>query len=153
MWKQIFKATALAGSLDISAAFIQAYLVKGTTPDIILKYIASGLFGKDAFAGGFGYMLAGLLIHFLIAFACSATYFFIYPKIKLLHYNIWLNSFLVAIIAWTMTTRIVIPMSKIQPAPFDLAKAAMAIAILFFCIGLPITVIAKKFYRSKIASS
>ena len=44
-----FKATAVAGSLDICAAFIQAYLVKGSTPDIILKYIASGLFGKDAF--------------------------------------------------------------------------------------------------------
>lgn len=153
MWKQIFKATALTGSMDICAAFIQAYLVKGTTPDIILKYIASGLFGKDAFAGGFGYMLAGLLIHFLIAFACCATYFFVYPKIKLLHRNIWLNSFLVAIIAWTVTTRILIPLSKIQPAPFDLAKAVMAITILFFCIGLPNTLIAKKFYSSKITGS
>lgn len=149
MWKQLSKATAVAGSLDICAAFIQAYLVKGTTPDIILKYIASGLFGKDAFAGGFGYMLAGLLIHFFIAFACSLTYFLAYPRIKLLRNNIWLSSLLAALAAWTVTTRIIVPLTKIQPAPFDLAKAAMAITILFFCIGLPVAVMAKRFYRSK----
>ncbi|HNP24578.1 MAG TPA: hypothetical protein PKM63_00055 [Panacibacter sp.] len=149
MWKQVFKATAVAGSLDICAAFIQAYLVKGSTPDIILKYIASGLFGKDAFAGGFGYMLAGLLIHFFIAFACSLTYFLAYHRIKLLRNNVWLSSLLAALAAWTVTTRIIVPLSKIQPAPFDLAKAAMAITILFFCIGLPVAVMAKRFYRSK----
>ena len=137
-----FKATAVAGSLDICAAFIQAYLVKGSTPDIILKYIASGLFGKDAFAGGFGYMLAGLLIHFY-RICLQPNLFPFYHRIKLLRNNVWLSSLLAALAAWTVTTRIIVPLSKIQPAPFDLAKAAMAITILFFCIGLPFAVMAK----------
>jgi hypothetical protein len=149
MRRQIFKATAIAGALDITAACIQAYLVKGTAPDIVLKYIASGLFGKDAFTGGFGYVLAGLLIHFFITFACTVTYFSVYPKIKLLHYNILLSALFVALIAWTITTRIIIPLSRIQPAPFDFTKAGIAIAILFFCIGLPITLFAKDFYSGK----
>lgn len=152
MWKQIFKATAIAGALDITAACIQAYLVKGTAPDIVLKYIASGLFGKDAFTGGFAYALAGLAIHFFIAFACTVTYFSVYPKIKLLHQNILLSSFIVALIAWTITTRIIIPLSRIQAPPFDLTKVSIAIAILFFCIGMPITLFAKYFYSGKTAN-
>lgn len=149
MWKQIFKTGLIAGSLDITAACIQAYLSKNVTPVIVLEYIASGLFGKDAFSGGYGYILTGLIIHFIIAFACTVAYFLAYPKIKLLHRSILLSSLLVAMIAWTVTTRLIIPLSKIQTPPFNLSKAILAISILYFCIGLPITIFAKHFYTNK----
>lgn len=149
MWKQIFKAAVIAGCLDITAACIQAYLSKSVTPDILLKYIASGVFGKDAFSGGFEFMLFGLLIHFLIAFACTLTYFLVYPKLKLLHKNILLSSLFVALIAWAITTRLIIPLSKIQTSTFNFTKALIAISILYFCIGLPITAFAKQFYSKK----
>lgn len=149
MWKQIFKAAVIAGCLDITAASIQAYLSKSVTPDILLKYIASGLFGKDAFSGGFEFMLFGLLIHFLIAFTCTLTYFSVYPKLKLLHKNILLSSLFVALIAWAITTSLIIPLSKIQTSTFNFTKALIAISILYFCIGLPITSFAKQFYSKK----
>ena len=149
MWKQIFKTAVIAGALDITAASIQVYLATGMAPDIILKYIASGLFGKDAFPGGFGYVLIGLIIHLFIAFACTVTYFLVYPKIKLLHNSILLNSLLIALIAWAVTTRIIIPMSKLQTPPFILVKAIIAISILFFCIGLPLALFAKYYYNNK----
>jgi uncharacterized membrane protein YagU involved in acid resistance len=149
MWKQILKTTLIAGSLDITAACTQAWLVKSTTtPGIVLKYIASGVFGKDAFTGGTGMMLFGLLMHFLIAFACTLIYFLLYPKIKLLRWNIFLSSLLIAIIAWTVTTRLVVPMSQIKPAPFNLIKAITAVSILYFCIGLPISYFTKRFYKN-----
>ena len=53
MWKQIFKTTIIAGCLDIIAACIQSYILKSSTPDKVLKYIASGVFGKAATSGGF----------------------------------------------------------------------------------------------------
>ena len=149
MWKQIFKAAVIAGCLDITAACIQAYLLKSVTPDVLLKYIASGVFGKDAFSGGFEFMLFGLFIHFLIAFACTLTYFLVYPKLKLLHKNILLSSLFVALIAWAITTRLIIPLSKIQTPAFNFTKALIAISILYFCIGLPITFFAKHFYNKK----
>ena len=149
MWKQIGKATAIAGSLDITAASIQAYLSRDVTPDRLLKYIASGLFGADAYSGGIEYMVVGLFVHFLIVFACTVTYFFTYPTIRFLHISIWLSSFLVALVAWIVTTRVIIPVSQIQPAPFNTAKALIALVILYVCIGLPITLIANTYYSRK----
>jgi uncharacterized membrane protein YagU involved in acid resistance len=146
MLKQILKTTLVAGSLDITAACIQAYATNGTTPDIILKYIASGVFGKDAFEGGYGIMTMGLLFHFIIAFAITVVFFLLYPKLKFLHHKILLNSLLIALIAWAVTTRIIIPLSEIKPGVFNLKKAVIAVGILFVCIGLPISVMAKWYY-------
>jgi hypothetical protein len=146
MWKQILKTTFIAGSLDIAAACTQAWLIKSTTPEIVLKYIASGVFGKDAFAGGTGMILSGLLFHFIIAFACTLVYFMLYPKIKLLHIHILLSSLFIAIIAWAVTTQLLIPLSKIKPATFNLTKALTAITILYICIGLPVSIFAKYYY-------
>ena len=148
MWKQIFKATLVAGSLDITAASIQAYLSKGLTPDIVLKFIASGMFGKAAYSGEFKYMLFGLLVHFFIVLMCVITYFHFYPKLSLLHKNILLSALLVALIAWIVTTRIVIPLSKIQPSPLSFKGDFTAIAILLLCIGIPIVLITKHFYAN-----
>ncbi|NJN34942.1 MAG: hypothetical protein HC817_12500 [Saprospiraceae bacterium] len=75
MLKIILKTALIAGSLDITAACLQAYLKTGATPDRILAYIASGVFGKKAFSGGFPMQIAGLLFHFIIALACAACYF------------------------------------------------------------------------------
>lgn len=149
MWKQVLKTAFIAGTLDITAACIQAWLAKGTTPQIVLKYIASGVFGKDAFAGGTGMILSGLLFHFMIAFACTLVYFMLYPKIKLLHINIFLSSLFIALIAWIVTTRLIIPLSKIKPAPFNLTKALTAIAILYVCIGLPVSIFAQRYFSKK----
>jgi hypothetical protein len=147
MWKQICKTTAIAGALDITAACIQAYLAKKITPDIVLKYIASGLFGKQAFAGGFQYIIFGLLIHLFISLACTLVYFIIYPKATLLQKNILLSSLFIAVIAWVITTRIIIPLSNIQTPPFNIIKALIAIAVLYCCIGLPVSIFAKKYYN------
>mgnify|MGYP001160518652 CR=1 FL=1 len=149
MWKQIVKTTVIVGCLDITAAFIQAYLSKSVTPDIVLKYIASGVFGKDAYSGGFEFMLFGLLVHFLIALACTISYFLAYPKLKLLHKNIFLSSMFIALIAWTITTRLIIPLSKIQTPAFNFTKTIIATSILYLCIGLPIAFFAKHFYSKK----
>lgn len=149
MWKQIFKTTLIAGTLDITAACTQAWLVKGTMPDIVLKYLASGIFGKDAFSGGAGMILFGLLVHFLIAFACVLVYFLLYPKLKFLHWNIFFSSLLIAIIAWAVTTRLIIPLSRITPGAFDITKALIAVSILYVCIGLPISYFTKRFYTGK----
>lgn len=149
MWKYILRSTLIAGILDITAACIQAYLVRGTTPDVVCKFIASGLFGKQAFSGGTEYVLIGLIVHFFIVFACAAVYFILYPRLGFLKKSILLNALLIAIIAWVVTTQIIIPLSKIPPAPFDLKNVLVAIAILYCCIGLPITYFADRFYKSR----
>lgn len=147
MWKAILRTTLLAGSMDITAASINAYISNKIMPGRVLQYVASGIFGKDAYTGGYGIMAIGLLSHFLIAFACTAIFFWLYPRIQFLRRSILINSLFIALIAWIVTTYIVIPLSRIHLGTFHLDKSLIAIGILFLCIGLPIAVFAKKYYR------
>ncbi len=146
MWKQIFKTTFLAGSLDITAACVNAYLSGKIMPGSVLKFIVSGVFGKAAFEGGYGIMAWGLFFHFVIAFACTATFFLLYTKLKFLTYSHLLNSLLIAVIAWSVTNLVIMPLSNTPPITFRPAKAATAIGILIVCIGLPLSYFTKKFY-------
>ena len=146
MLKAILKATLLAGSLDISAAFIQVYLNNKVLPSAVLKYIASAVFGKAAFEGGYGMMAWGLLFHFIIAFACAAAFFLLYSKLNFLKYSYVLNGLLIAFVAWVVTNLIILPLSNLPGGSFNLTQAVIAAGILFICIGLPISVLAKKYF-------
>lgn len=143
---QLLITTLIAGTLDIIAACISNYLVSGTTPDRILKFIASGVFGKDALNGGFGMMATGLLFHFIISFTCTLAFFLLYPKLSFLKKSILLNAVLIGITAWFVTTQIIIPLSNIKTAPLTFISAFRAIIILILCIGFPISYGAKKYF-------
>jgi hypothetical protein len=149
MLKAILKATLLAGSLDISAAFIQVYLRNKTMPSAVLKYIASAVFGKAAFAAGYGMMAWGLLFHFIIAFACAAVFFLLYSKLNFLKYSYMLNALLIALVAWTITNLVILPLSNVPKGSFNLTRAAIAATILFVCIGLPISIGAKRYFSAR----
>ncbi len=136
--KSILLTTLLAGTLDIVAACIHAYLAGGTKPDQVLKYIASGALGKSAFTGGIEIVLLGLLFHFIIAFACTVCFYWAYPRLSVLKINMGLNSVLIAMVAWLVTTQVIVRFSQIGPRTPSLKGALIAIAILIVCIGLPI---------------
>ncbi len=52
---RIIKAGLMAGTLDILSAFIYYFIKTGDkNVFIVLKSIASGLFGKEAFLGAIG---------------------------------------------------------------------------------------------------
>src|SRR6187455_2206915 len=99
MWRAIFKTTLIAGTCDIVAACIQSYVVNGTMPSRVLRYVASGVFGKSAFIGGNEMIAWGLVFHFIIAFSCTACYFLLYPKIKILRRSWWIDAVLVGVVA------------------------------------------------------
>ena len=145
MWKSILATTLFAGTLDILAACLNAYLSVNITPDKVLKYIASGVFGNAAFSGGTSMVLFGILFHFVIAFACTAVFYWLYPKVPFFKFSLTVNAVLIAVVAWLVTTRLVIPMSHIAPPPFSLSKAVISIFILIVCIGIPIAYQSKRF--------
>lgn len=146
MWQKIINTTLLAGSLDIIAAFIQAYIKNKVPPDIVLKYIASGMFGNKSFEGGFEMILVGLIVHFIITFACVSIFFLIYPKLKILHHKIIINSLIIAILAWVVTNLVIIPSSKIGPKEFEFKSVLIAVGTLFLFVGMPIAYSAKRFF-------
>ncbi|MGE9312529.1 hypothetical protein ACLOAU_12840 [Niabella sp. CJ426] len=152
MKREILKTTFVAGTLDILGAFAYNYITRTTPPDIILRYIASGLFGKTAFSGGGLYPLIGLICHFLIVLSCVVVYFKLFPRVSLLRRNILLSALLIALVAWGVTTLVIIPLSKIGTSSPGLSAALTAIAILFFCIGLPIAFFTRQYFKQSYTS-
>ena len=72
----------IAGTLDILAACLSAYIQRGMTPEKLLQFVASGLFGADAFTGGAIMAVAGLVMHFMIATSWTLLYYLLYPRLE-----------------------------------------------------------------------
>ena len=143
----------LVGSLDISAAFISYFISTGKGPGNVLLYIASGVFGKDAFSGGTGMMLWGLFFHYIIAFSFTFFYFWLFPKVKFIgNYPVW-SAIFYGIFMWLVTTQVVVRLSNTPPpGPLKILNALKAIAILIVMISLPLTLIIGKYYRKTTAT-
>lgn len=148
-WKTILLATLLVGSLDIIAALVNFYSKTGKDPQIVLKYIASAVVGKEAFAGGTTMSALGLLLHFLIAFIWTIFFFWMYPKLKFLSFNRILAGILYGIFIWFIMSHAVVPMSKASVGAFKLKEATIAVLILIGAIGLPLSFIAYRYYKGK----
>ena len=138
-----------AGFLDIIAACTQYYIKTGKGPGNVLRYVASGVFGKKAFSGGATMAAWGLLFHFIIAFALTIFFFWLYPRISWLGKNKIVAGLLYGIFAWLVTNLIIVPLSEAPAGPFVISKAIVAMLILMVCIGLPISLMANKHYLYK----
>lgn len=136
----------LVGTLDGLAALILNYKIN---PELIFRFIASGVFGKAAFAGAEEMIVAGVIFHYLIAYAFTAAFYLLYP----FSYGILKNKYVVAIvyggIAWLIMNLIVVPLSKIGPHHIKPIDAVTGVCILIICVGLPVALIADKKYLKK----
>ena len=145
--KAIGTAWLVAGTLDILGAFTHFYAKTGKSPaPVVLKYVASGVFGPDAMKGGTGMMVWGLVFHFVIALGCVLAFFWLYPNVKIMRANKWLTAIGYGLLVWVVTTRLIVPLSQVKPAPFNIYTALIAILILICMIGLPITLIIGKYF-------
>ncbi|MBI3122933.1 MAG: hypothetical protein HYZ10_00880 [Ignavibacteriales bacterium] len=142
----ITKAGLLAGTLDILCALVQFYMRTGKNPAAVLKFIASGIFGKAALAGGTEMALLGLLFHFIIAFTWTIIFFFFYPQISHVTKNKIIAGLLYGLFIYAVMTRVVLPLSNTPKIPFNAVQAAIGIILLMFAVGLPISLIVSRFY-------
>lgn len=136
--KRILLAGLLAGSLDITGACLQYFLRTGKGPAGVLKFVASGLFGKDAFTGGTPMIVAGLIIHFLIAMTFAVLFFFLVRSIPLLSANRLVTGLVYGVFVWAVMNLLVWPLIKVPPRVPDLSRDLQAMGILILCIGMPL---------------
>lgn len=146
--KTILLAGLIAGILDISAAFLSAYIVNGATPERVLRFVASGIFGKEAFSGGTAMPIWGLIFHFLIATIFATFFYLIYPLLKVNSKNVIFVGLIYGIFVWLVMNQLVVKLSNTPAQPFKLAGALRGMIILMLCIGLPIALIVHK-YRAR----
>ena len=145
----IIKAWLIAGTLDLSSAFLYYYFKTGNNPLKILNFIAGGIFGEAAFTGGVEMAVLGFLLHFLIAFLFTVFFFMIYPQLRK-----WIKSTIAAgllygIFVWSVMNLVVIKLSALPQRPFNIESAFINMLILMFAIGLPVSIIIGKYYRGK----
>lgn len=138
----------ITGTLDIGAAIIDTYVSAGRGPDVVLKFIASGVFGKEAFVGGTSMVAFGLLAHYVIATGWTFIYYMLYKRINFLANNWVIAGVVYGILVWVGMNKVVVPMSNLPlpPSSFDFMKAAKASAILIVCIGLPNAYLIRKYF-------
>jgi len=147
--KAILLAGLLAGTLDILSAFINFYIVTGKSPVIVLHYIATAVFGQEAYNGGAGMAAVGLLFHYIIAYGWATLYFLAFPHVSFLARSKYVSGILYGAFVWFCMNLIVVPLTLVKTAPFNAAKAALQMGILMVCIGLPVAILADRFYRRR----
>jgi len=125
MFRTISLTALLAGTLDISSAIVKYYIDKhGSMP--LFKYIASAVFGQEAYAGGTLMVVWGLVFHYMIAFIFTVFLsLFIRNVHKFIRTNSSPASFMVSSYGLSMN-RIVVPLSLVNQPVFNLKQAAIA---------------------------
>src|SRR5215211_1084121 len=131
----------IAGTLDICAAFLTAWLRAGVGPVRLLQFVASGLIGPAAFTGGAKTAILGLALHFLIATVATVVFYFASRKLLFLIEHPVYFGLLYGIAVYLFMNFVVLPLSAIPPRPMTLSGFIIGILTIMFCIGLPIALI------------
>lgn len=146
--KAILLAGLIVGTFDIIAATIQI-LIAGREPVNMLKFIASGIFGRQALQGGAAYAVYGLFFHYCIATIWTTIFFLIYPKIPFLSRHKVLAGIAYGIVVRLGMGEIVLPLSNTPPLPFTVKGTTISTLILIGAIGLPLSFLAHRHYTRK----
>jgi hypothetical protein len=149
-WPPLFlivKAWLLVGTLDLLAAFIDLYVSTGRNPFVVVpRYIASGMFGMDAFTSSAWMIAVGIVFHYLFAGIFTVLFFVLFLRVKWFSRYWLLTGVVYSVFVWVVMNRMVVPASRVPALPvFSWVKALKAMAILTLLIGLPLSWIARKY--------
>jgi hypothetical protein len=143
----VLLAGFVAGTLDGLAASVRYFLETGRGPAGVFKFIASGVFGRSAFAGGSDMVLAGVAFHYCIALGWALLYGLLTLQWKGLRSSRYLAGLGWALVVWCAMTFVVLPLSRTPRIPLTPRGATIAILILMLCVGVPISWILSRFHR------
>lgn len=137
----------IAGTLDLSAAFIYAWLRAGVTPVWIMHLIAGGLLGPAAFNGGVKTAALGVALHYLIATTAAAVFYAASRKINFLLSQPIVSGLLFGIAVYLFMNFVVLPLSRVTRTHPPLSARIIGMLIIMMCVGLPIALIVRRFSR------
>jgi len=149
----IILAAMLAGLLDLVAAIIvYSILMDKTTALTILQSVASGVFGKAAYAGGIKMAVYGVIFHFIISLIFTIFYFYAYPKLAFLRKERIFSGIVYGTFIWLVMNFIVLPLAFAGLFPSDILASLIGMAIVIVAVGIPISLIAHFYYRRSISN-
>ena len=146
-FQPIFWGGLIAGTLDICAACLTAWLRAGVSPIFLLQYVASGALGPEAFQGGVKTAAIGLAFHFLIATIWTVVFYLASRKWLFLVERPIQFGLLYGIAVYLIMSFVVVPLSRVTPRPATITGRTIGILTIMFCVGLPIALIVRRFSR------
>jgi uncharacterized membrane protein YagU involved in acid resistance len=153
--KPVNRRNALVGSIVMGWLIIMmlrqldvfvVYSLLFKVPFIVqLQFIASGILGMAAFAGGLGTALLGLVIHLVNSLVIAAVFILAATRLAVLRRNIILGGLLYGVVVYFVMWFIVTPLSA-APPPEGQVLAVIVEGILghALLIGLPLALIARR---------
>lgn len=135
--------TLVSGVLDATDGVV-AYGLLGLNPIQVLQYIASGVQGKEAFAGGLPSAALGAGLHFLIAFVVTALYAVAARNLPLLRNAAVPLGLLYGALVYLVMTYGVLPLSAVAPSAFSLPLFLNGVIGHALFVGLPIALLARR---------
>jgi len=143
----IFWGGLIAGTLDICAAFLTAWLRAGIGPLRLLQFVASGLLGPASFEGAAKTAFVGLALHYLIATIWTIVFYLASRKWLSLIERPVMFGLLYGIAVYTFMNFVVLPLSLVARRPITAVGTTIGLLTIMFCIGLPIALIVRRFSR------
>ena len=141
----------VAATCDICYATGFSYLYRGVPPSRILKSVASGILGADAYQGGTATAVLGLGLHYLNALIITCIFFAVASRAPALVRRPVLIGVLYGIVVYGVMNYVVIPLSRIGPRPTPPTPTwVTGLIVHMFFIGMPIAIAANRaFARSR----
>jgi uncharacterized membrane protein YagU involved in acid resistance len=146
----IFSAGITAGVLDITAAFV-TWAPRGVRPAQILRGIASGLLGQRSFTDGWQTAALGAVLHFLIAFSAAGVFYGASRRLRLMTQRPVISGVIYGIAVYFFMYWVVMPLSAYPRPPFSISAAIVAILTHIVCVGLPISLIVRRYSGTPVA--
>jgi hypothetical protein len=148
--KAVLLVTAIAGTLDIIAAHLHIWAIRGQFPAALFKSIAGGALGRErAMQGGAEMMALGAFFHFFISFVFALLFFLLYPRVGVLRKNVFAVGTGYALFVWAVMNCLVLPLSALSSRMPNFANkhTYIGVLVLITVFGLPIALGAARLYR------
>ena len=129
----------IAGTLDL----LQACILFGWDIPLV---IAGGLLGRNAFHGGAGTYVLGVLLHYFIACSAAATYYAASRKLHFLAEHPLVCGLFFGAAVQEVMNLIVLPLSALHSrGPYSLHDLILGLAVHMVIVGLPISFSVRRF--------
>jgi hypothetical protein len=147
-WHAILVGGGIAATLDMTAACVQGYALRGRSPVFIAQSIASGILGDKAWSSGLPGAALGLFAHYFIIFVAAALLWWASRRIRFIVDRPLLAGPLYGAMIFAFMNLVVVPLSA---APFTLTYTpvsfALQLAFHLFLVGLPLALATRAYSR------
>jgi len=131
----------IAGALDLT----QACILFGRRIPLV---IAAGLLGRQAFQGGAGTYVLGVVLHFFIACSAAAIYYAASRKLRFMIEHPLVCGLFFGMAVENVMNLIVLPLSALHAkGPYTLHDLILGLVVHAVVVGLPISFSVRRFAK------